>query len=290
MISDSHTSFIPLAAPDDLLAQEAAAFRASQRFPQVVRAYTEGLARFREAPWIVNKLAAYDLRMRVVAFLLYLDADSQAPPGQESGATYGRLLELCMRRNEVSPRVLKTTLTLLKLAGLVQVKNDPDDRRRKFYHPTERLADFIGLWLGYAIGALEVLEPDNPRAQWYREDPDFVSRFFLAAGHDYMSDMPLTDRLPDFVSFFGGREGASAVIVSVMLAHFDGTEIPSRAKIGRRFGISKTQIGKVIREGEERGYWTLDATTAPVATSHLHAQYGHWISLELAFYARHMRP
>lgn len=290
MTSDIHTPVIPIAERCDLLAQEADAFRASQQFPQVVRAYTEGLARFREAPWIVNKLAAYDLRMRVVAFLLYLDADSQETTGQEAGATYGRLLELCMRRNEVSPRVLKTTLTLLKLTGLVRVKEDPDDRRRKFYHPTERLADFIGLWLGYAIGALAVLEPDKPRAQWYRDDPDFVSRFFLAAGHDYMSDMPLTDRMPDFVSFFGGREGASAVIVSVMLAHFDGIEIPSRAKIGKRFGVSKTQVGKVIDEGEERGYWTLDAMAAPIATPHLHAQYGHWISLELAFYARHMRP
>jgi hypothetical protein len=68
------------------------------------------------------------------------------------------------------------------------------------------------------------------------------------------------------------------------------TPLPSRTDIGKRFGFSRTQIGNIIAEGESLGFFEVDATGAPSPTARLHERYGGWISIELAFYARHVRP
>lgn len=279
-------------ADDDLndpLLAEAAQLRASSAFTAAIREYTVGLARFREAPRLVNKLISYESRFRVTGYLLYLDADHEKF-GATGGATYTRLLELCTRRQEVSPRVLKTTLALLKLTGFVKSASSPSDRRSKSYRPTTRMNEFTHNWLTYAVGALDVLQPDEVRAQQLKDDPDFIRRFLVSGGRDHIVGEPPADRMPEFIGFFGSREGAAALVLSVMLADIDGTPLPSRAQIARRFGLSKTQVFKMIAEGEDLGFFAVDATGAPTATRNLRDAYAQWISIELAFYARHMRP
>jgi hypothetical protein len=75
-----------------------------------------------------------------------------------------------------------------------------------------------------------------------------------------------------------------------MLSDIDGTSLPSRAHIAKRFGLSKTQVSNMIVEGAGLGFFSADATGTPRATAHLRDSYARWISIELAFYARHMQP
>lgn len=62
---------------------------------------------------------------------------------------------------------------------------------------------------------------------------------------------------------------------------------PSKTK---RFGLSKTQVSSIIDEGARLGFFRLDGAAVPLATPHLRDSYARGISIELAFYARHMRP
>lgn len=270
---------------DDSLLAESARLSASPMLRQAIREYTVGLARFREAPRLVNKLISYEKRFRVTGYLLYVHADRET---FGTGVTYGKLHDLCTRRQEVSPRVLKTTLAMLKLTGFIKTVRSDTDRRSKFYQPTARMFDFVTQWLTYAVNALDVLQPEGQRAQLLRSDPDFVARFLVSGGRDHTASEPPADRMPEFIAYFGSREGAAAVTLAVMLAHIDNTPVPSRAHIARRFGLTKTQVSNVIAEGERLGFLTLDGAGVPAPTPRLHADYTRWISIELAFYARHM--
>lgn len=279
-------------ADDDLadpLLAEAAQLRASPAFPAAIHEYTLGLTRFREAPRLVNKLISYESRFRVTGYLLYLDADHERF-GADGGATYTRLLELCTRRNEVSPRVLKTTLAMLKLAGFIKSFPSPSDRRSKSYRPTARMSEFTRNWLSYAVGALDVLQPGEGRARHLKDDTDFIRRFLVSGGREHIVSEPPADRMPEFIGFFGAREGAAAIVLSVMLSDIDGTPLPSRAHIAKRFGLSKTQVSSMIAEGTGLGFFTTDGAGVPTATAYLRDAYARWISIELAFYARHMQP
>ena len=287
-------SIAPAAAEDsspgeDLLLKEAAALRALPAFGQAVRAYTQGLARFREAPRIINKITSYESRFRVVGYLLYLHVDRERF-GAEGGATYARLLELCTRRQEVSPRVLKTTLALLKLTRFIETQRNAADRRSSYYRPTARMYDFIRQWLSYAVDSLDALQPQLQRARLLRDDPAFIDRFLVAGGRDHIAAEPPADRMPEFIAFFGHREGAGAVILAVMLAFLEGRVVPSRQHIARRFGLSKAQVSSLLGEGTRLGFFSMDDSGAPAPTLRLHDHYRRWISIELAFYARHMRP
>jgi hypothetical protein len=273
----------------DELIETAARFAALPAFPLAVREYTIGLARFRESPRLANKLISYDTRWRVVGYLLYLAADRERF-GADGGATYGRLLEICTRRQEVSPRVLKTMLALLKFTGFVETIVGHADRRSKMYRPTARMDEFVNLWLGYAVSALDTLEPEMQRTRMLRDDPGFPDRFLMSGGRDHLTATPPADRMPEFIAFYGARDGAGAAVLSVMLADIDGTPVPSRAAIAKRFGLSKTQVSNIMAVGEAKGFFTLDGAGVPAATQRLRDSYGRWISIELAFYARHMRP
>ena len=277
------------AAEQDELMTQAARLAALPAFPQAVRQYTVGLARFRESPRLANKLISYDTRWRVVGYLLYLAADRERF-GASGGATYGRMIEICTQRQEVSPRVLKTMLALLKFTGFVETVRSDTDRRSKMYRPTARMDQFVDLWLSYAVAALDTLEPDMQRTRMLREDPGFADRFLVSGGRDHLTGTPPADRMPEFIAFYGARDGASAAVLSVTLADIDGTPVPSRAAIAKKFGLSKTQIGNILDIGETQGFFTRDGGGAPAATAHLRDSFGRWISIELAFYARHMQP
>jgi hypothetical protein len=274
--------------PDDPLPAEAAQLHASPAFPAALREYTVAIAQFREAPRLINKVIASEARFRLGAYVFCLAADHETY-GPLGGATYTRLLELCAQQ-QLSPRTLKTTLALLKLIGFVKTSQNTSDRRSKTYHPTARWVDFVKSWIPHAVNALDALQPDMQRARMFAQDPDFLRRFAAASGREHATGIPLIDRMPEFTCFFGKREGAIPVVLSVMLSDIDGTPPPSRAHIASRFGLSKTQVSKILAEGTSLGFFTIDAAGAPAATAHLRDSYARFISIELAFYARHMQP
>ena len=195
---------------------------------------------------------------------------------------------MCNRR-DVRPRVLKTVLALLQFTGFVKARRSSGDRRSKIYQPTPRMQSFMQPWLRYATGTLDILEPEMRRARMLQDDPGFVDRFLVSSGRAHETATPLVERMPEFVAFFGARDGAGAVLLPIMLADIDGTPVPSRAELARTFGLSKTQVTSVFRLGEAQGYFVLDAAGVPAPTSLLRKTFRKWVAIELAFYAQHMQ-
>ena len=272
----------------DGLAATAARFVAAPAFPQALRQYSESLAELRQGPRLLNKLLSQDASWRVIGYMLYLHADREQF-GPDGGATYSRLLELCTRRGEVGRRTLKTTLALMRLAGFIRARANPVDRRIKFYQPTERMLGFVRRWLAYPAGALDCLEPQFERVRRLRDDPRFLERFLISGGRHFTSTVPPTERMPEFHFFFDGPEGALVVLIALVLAAIQGAPAPSRSAIAKRFGLSKTQVTRVLTAGTEQGFFTLDGDGVPALTRAAREGYDRWVALELAFYAAHMQ-
>jgi hypothetical protein len=258
-------------------------------FDMAVRAYIAGTMSFRRSNQLINKLISYHARWRLAGYLLYLHADRERF-GPEGGATYGNLLKMCSRPPEISPRVLKTMLALLQFTGFVKAKRSSGDRRSKIYQPTARMQSFLQPWLRYATDTLDILEPEVRRAQMLQDDPGFIDRFLVSSGRSHETAQPLVERMPEFTAFFGARDGAGAVMLPIMRADVDGTSVPSRAELAKTFGLSKTQVTKVLQLGETQDYFSLDASGVPAATSRLRQAFRQWVATELAFYAQHMQP
>ena len=274
---------------EDALLATAARFAASPAFAQALLSYSEGLAKLRQGPRLLNKLLSKDASWRVIGYLLFLDA-GRDPLNPNSGATYGRLHALCTHRGEVSPRTLKTMLALLRLGGFLRARTSASDRRVRLYQPTERLIGLVRRWLSYPVTALDILEPHGQRARRLRDDPEFVRRFLLSGGRSFMASTPLTERMPEFSFFLDGREGAMMTLLALLLAKMLGAPAPSRGAIARQFGLSKTQVTRVVTAAAEQGFFAMDAAGTPAPTPKTRALYRRWVALELAFYAAHMAP
>lgn len=278
-------------APDDPdpLLRTAARFAAHPDFPLAVRTYATGLARFREAPRLVNMVVSTDVRWRIVGYLNYLDADRERF-GPEGGATYGRLLDLSTRHGEATPRTVRSLLALLQVSGLVRRTVGRADRRQIFYHPTERMRAFVRDWLRYATAALDVLEPDMRRGSLVG-DPRFAEAFAVSGGRAHLEDpIPLADRVPTPLSSLRAMLGSYSVILAVLQARIEGTATPGSRRIAGRFGLSRSQVDRVVQAGLQRGLFVSDEEGRPVPTAALEESFRRWISIELAFYARHLRP
>ena len=273
--------------PPDPLLQEAASLAAHPDFDRAVHVYTAGSLRFREAPRLVNMIASTDVRWRIVGFLLYLDADRERF-GPEGGATYGRLLDLSTRQGEATPRTLQSLLALLQVSGLVRRAPGRADRRVKLYRPTDRMRAFVDGWLRYGAAALDILQPGMHRTRLVG-DRAFAETFAVSGGRAHLADaVPLADRVPAPLSALRTMQGAYSVIVAVLLARFEGLRTPSHRALARRFGLSRGQVGLVVQAGRDKGLFSLDHADNLVPTAALADSFRHWISIELAFYARHM--
>jgi len=275
-------------AASDPLAYDAARFLIHPAFAEAERTYCAELARLREAPWLLNAIIATDARWRIMGYLLYLAADTERF-GPHGGATYGRLLDLCSRRQEASPRVLKTLLGLLKLSALVRTVPDQKDGRIRYYLPTARLDGFIRGWIGYAVAALDLLEPAMHRAR-YVDDPDFIKRFNVSGGRAHLADrVALADRMPEPLASLKEMLGSFSVVAGLMEAELFGRDPPSTANLAWRFGLSRGQVRNILTVGHDRGLFTSSRAGEVTATPLLRANFSEWISIELAFYACHMR-
>ena len=270
------------------LLREAAALSAKPEFSQSVRVFAGGMVRFRQAPRLVNKLISHESRFQVIGGLLYLHADRERF-GPEGGATYARLLELCTRSDDVSPRVLKTTLALLRLTGFIHSERNPADLRSAYYRPTERLWGLVRQWLSGIVQSLDLLQPQPHYERRLQDDPAFIERFLVAVGRDRIAGLRPVHFMPEFIGFFGRRAGAAAVVMGIMSAYLEGAPVPSRAQIARRFGLSKTQVSSIIADGARLGYFEVDSVGVPAPTLRLQGDFARWISILLAFCVRHMQ-
>lgn len=285
-MSTASTSRWSLPDADPLLAK-AEAFRAHPAYLDVLRAYIAHASGFRGTSTILNKLVSYHVRWRVASYLFYLAADRDQF-GPDGGASYSNLIKMCERSPSISPRTLKTMLALLQYAGMITARRSVSDGRSKLYQPTARMQQFIRPWLLYATRTLDLVDPSTDRTKNLLADPDFIDRTMVSAGRAHEHSIPLIERMPDYTAFFGGREGATAVLLALMSAELDGPTIASQGQIAKRYGISKSQVAKVIRSGETLGFFTIDEAGLPRPTPLLKESFSSWVSIELAFYATHM--
>lgn len=274
---------------EDRVWQDAISFRAAAGFETALRDYTFALIGFRKDPRVVNKLISHDARFRVINHLLFLHAE-KVLAGGEGGVTYAQMLELCAQHPHIGLRVLKAMLPMLVITGFAHVARDACDRRVKIYTPSAKLFAIVRARLAPIVVALQVLQPDVPRAVLLRDDPLFLMRAVFLNGLSQMEGRTQLNRVPGFTAFAGGREGAAQVVYAVMMADMDAARLPSRAAIAKQFRLSKTQVWSIFAEGERLGYFVDDGGAVPVPTAKLRDHYRDWTAVELAFSASVLIP
>jgi hypothetical protein len=268
------------------LREEAAHIQSLPQFPEALGTYIVELANYREASRPFGKLIANEDRYRVVNFICAMWAELVAAGG--SGAmTYGQLFEIC-RRGEVTPRILKTTLSLATFSGFLKKSPNPDDRRSWLYLPTPLMMEHPFQWGMANALPLDQLLPGKRRVErMQRHNRDDVIHLLRSAGREFAAGVqPMTVQL-EFMEFWGHKEGAALFSLGLLSAEARNLPRPSRAELAIRFGLSKSQITHLVAMGRELGLYSIEDGEV-VPTDLLREQHAEFAALCLVFLEPHM--
>lgn len=270
------------------LLHQAQELRGHPEFDTALTEYTSDLIQFRKSQRHLNKVMAQNHRFRIIGHLLHRHGVKWLNDGQ-GGVTYTELSQACTHYDS-SPRHLKTMLGLMQMVGFVKATPDTKDHRRKLYVPTDRLLGFVRKRVMCGASSLDIIRPRLRYSQILRDDPSAIVRLWATGGLEFALGPAMAQTMPVFFGFFRGREGGAPLCFAVMHAHISGYECPSRAKMASQFGLSKTQVTKLIHEGTVLGLLATDTKGIPAPTALMAENYRQLLSLELAFFARHIRP
>ncbi len=267
---------------EDHLAQRARALLADPAFPAAAVAFTAAMNRFRrEGRGPLNKLLGRDIRFRVVNLCFCLHVRGVLV-GPERGASFGEMVEATRRTLGGSPRVVRTTLDMMRKLGLVDVEVGSTDRRVSIFVPTPALLATVRVWLAGVMAHLDLLEPAGRRAERFAAEPGFVEHVAVAMGDAFLAGEPLTGRVPELSCFFLHECGWP--VLNTVVAHArDGLPLPTLGVLADTYGLTKSQVANVVTLAVESGFLVRDAGGRATVTPALVAAYDRWAATFFAF-------
>jgi DNA-binding MarR family transcriptional regulator len=154
-----------------------------------------------------------------------------------------------------SPRRVADLVSRLINTGYLVQQVSPHDRRVRILVPTSKMIAQDQDWLVSHYVPLQAMFPDPGYAPIMQRDPAFQLQQRLVAASLFPLAASLMQRNPVILHFQRREAGVMLLIKLMQLAgpSPDTTREISYSDIGHRFGVSRTQVRKLMQEAEAQG-------------------------------------
>lgn len=224
------------------------------RFPAARTAMLRQMLGLYEHTAFLNRLLLEVGRNLVFVLIMCLDARYDEWD-RDTWVTLGAVSRAMAAFNLASPRRVVDLVSRLIKTGYLEQVRAPQDRRIRLLRPTKKMIAQDQDWLRSHYAPLQILFPKPGYGRIMQRDPAFqrlqrlVSASFLPYAAQTMARHPVMMR-------FMVREGG--IMIVIKLIDLAGTNGDTRLKIvysdiGTRFGVSRTQVRKLLQEAEESG-------------------------------------
>lgn len=224
------------------------------RFPIARKAFVEAILALYEYDPAVNRLVEAGRGVLFIVIMClharYDEADRATWP------TLRLLTQSMMLHNVSSPRRIHSLVAQFIDAGYIEARLSPRDRRVRILTPTAKLLEHDQDWLVAQYLPLQTLFPKPGYARIMQRDRQFqlaqrlVASGFFALGAKIMAGNPI-------VMQFMRREAGMTILMKLM--HLVGRKGGAAREellysdIGKRLGVSRTHVRKVLQEAEGGG-------------------------------------
>ena len=224
------------------------------RFPVARNVFLEAMLAMYEHEPFLNRLLLEAGRNVLFIVLMCLHARSDEDD-RDTWPTLGLVKASMAAFGLASPRRVADLVARLLKTGYLAQRLSPQDRRVRILTPTSRMIAQDQDWLVAHYVPLQVLFADPGYAPIMRRDRAFHLQYRAVAA----SLLPLAARImkrnPLILRFMQREAG---MMVLIKLLHLAGSRAHvtceiSYSDIGARFGVSRTQVRKVVQEAEESG-------------------------------------
>lgn len=202
----------------------------------------------------LNRLLLEAGRNVMFTVLMCLHARSDAGDAA-SWPTLGLLKQEMAGFGLASPRRIVDLVGRLIKTGYLEQVSAARDRRVRILQPTQKMIAQDQDWLVSHYVPLQLLYPDPGYAPIMQRDPAFQLRHRLAAASLFPFAAQLLARNPLMLQFMVREAGMMILIKLLQLAgpNPESTVHVSYSDIGARFGVSRTQVRKLLGEAEQQG-------------------------------------
>ena len=227
---------------------------AHPRFPEARVAMVREMLGLYEHDTFLNRLLLEVGRNLVFVVMMCLDARYDESD-RGTWPTLGALTRAMARFNLASPRrIADLVARLIKIGYLEQIRA-VKDRRVRILRPTRRMIAQDQDWLRSHYAPLQVLFPRPGYARIMQRDHAFQRAQRLVSASFFPFAAQTMARHPIMMQFMI-REGG--VMIVIKLIELAGPDVDTRRKIvysdiGARFGISRTQVRKLLQDAEKSG-------------------------------------
>ena len=224
------------------------------RLREATRAYIDSFLALYEGDPFMVRLLIDSARFSVFMALSALDS-AQDPARPETWVTIGRLKELLVPFGFASPRHIDQLVGRLCGVGFLDQQPAEQDRRMRILSATETFKSHDRDWTAAHFVPLTVLYPTHDYGPILRKDPDFHARFRQAIVGLLPLGAKLQALVPEMTLFLqhaGGYPVLAALLQAAMRAGDAHTSLPY-ADIGERFGVSRTQVRRLLEKAASAG-------------------------------------
>lgn len=193
---------------------------------------------------------------RNVLFVVIMCLDARYDEGDRATwPTLRAVMQSMTAFSVASPRRIADLVSRLIKTGYLEQRLAPADRRVRILRPTEKMLAQDQDWLVSHYAPLQVLFPDPGYAPIMHRDPAFQRTQRLVASSLFPYAAELMARNPLMMQFMTREAGMMIVIKLMQLADPSGDTMREIAytDIGARFGVSRTQVRKLLQEAEKSG-------------------------------------
>lgn len=250
----------PLYLPPAIFA-EAARLRKQPGFQDAVRLNAEELLSFYERQPLLNHLVSEEARWLTGGFILFLHF-TRRPDDPTSGATLARVQAMAVDHGLASPGRIAALVGLMRLGGFVKQVSVSGDRRMRRLEPTESLLGYSRRWLAAHLGPLALASPADDHRALHEKDPTFLERYYREAGRLYFGGGRIPELIPA-IRLFMGRDAAYMILLRLWISDPSGAVPPRQpvalpyGEIGKRFGVSRAHVRKIMEAAQAEGYLEL---------------------------------
>lgn len=227
---------------------------AHPRFPVARTAMVEAMLALYEGDPFLNRLLLEIGRNVVFVTIMCLDAAYD----EADRATWPTIVAVTAAMAQfgiASPRRIADLVSRLVETGYIERVTAPRDARVRILRPAAKMVALDQDWLIAHYAPLQALFPDPGYGPIMNRDREFQRKQRLCAVSMFPVAAQVMARNQTMMGFMSREAGIMVVIKLLHLAGTDGDterEI-DYSDIGTRFGVSRTQVRKLLEDAEAKG-------------------------------------
>lgn len=233
-------------------------FRSNPRFLDALFAYDTLMPNHFANNMILNKVVTESRRFEMLVYALYLH-DTHDPTLVETGLTFARLAQLCIKQNVASRGRIFAILGIMQIGGYLKRYRSEHDRRIVMFEPTQKFMVIVEGWNQLIFQIISTVCPEDKLAENHKLFPRLGTDMRTNGARLLINGWKLLDPFPEVEHFLDSDGGWMLLLTAVAasLRASDGKILEPISidlqAFGKRFGVSRSHSRRLLESAYANG-------------------------------------